>query len=89
MPYEQIILMISNSSDTKASIMSAVPSADKELYKKAEAYDFTKDLKICSYVDVKDTTSTWCLAQVINKTEDEIKVHYDGWSVKYDEVSFC
>eukprot|EP01022_Parablepharisma_sp_SALTPOND_P031230 TRINITY_DN78_c0_g1_i1.p1 TRINITY_DN78_c0_g1~~TRINITY_DN78_c0_g1_i1.p1 ORF type:complete len:2462 (-),score=272.77 TRINITY_DN78_c0_g1_i1:2173-9558(-) len=62
--------------------------ADKTLYQQAEEYNFTKDIKVGTYLDVKDTASTWCLAQVIRLSGDVLRVHYDGWSEKYDEVLF-
>jgi len=60
---------------------------EKSLMEQAEDYDFTKDLKIGSYLDVKDTASTWCLAQVTKFTTSQITIHYDGWGTKYDEVN--
>ena len=59
---------------------------DPELIKKAEEYKLTNDLRINAYLDVKDTTSAWCLAQIIDVSHNKIRVHYDGWSNKYDEV---
>ena len=59
---------------------------DNNLQKLAEEYDFIKDLDVGTFLDIKDTTGNWCLAQVIKKVGDIIRVHYDGWSDKYDEV---
>lgn len=61
-------------------------SPDKSLPQQAEAYDFTRDLRVDSYLDVKDTASAWCLAQVTKSAAGQIVVHYDGWGTKYDEV---
>ena len=62
--------------------------AEKTLHQQAEEYAFAKDLQIGSYLDVKDTASAWCLAQVIRMSGDQLHVHYDGWSEKYNEVVF-
>lgn len=58
------------------------------LQKLAEEYDFTKDLDVGSWLDIKDTTGNWCLTQIIKKVGDIIRVHYEGWGDKYDEVRF-
>ena len=64
------------------------PLSEKTIYQQAEEYVFTKDLQAGSYLDVKDTASSWCLAQVVKLSGDQLRVHYDGWSEKYDEVIF-
>jgi len=60
---------------------------EKSLYQEAETYNFIKDLHLGCYLDVKDTTSTWCLATIIILSNDGIRVHYDGWSERFDEVT--
>jgi hypothetical protein len=60
---------------------------EKSLQQEAESCNFVKDLHVGSYLDVKDTTSTWCLATIISLTDNIIHVHYDGWSERFDEVS--
>lgn len=53
-----------------------------------------KDLKnlnldpfqVGNYVDVIDDTKTWCLGEIVERKGDTVKVHFDGWSSKYDEV---
>ena len=60
---------------------------EKTLQQMADEYDFTKDLQANSFLDIKDTASAWCLAQVTQLSADTIRVHYDGWSDKYNEVS--
>ncbi len=43
---------------------------------------WTKD----DYVEVLDTARKWLPAQVIRISEaDDVFVHYDGWSSKWDE----
>ena len=38
------------------------------------------------YVDALDDTKAWCIAHIIERKGDFIKVHYEGWSNKFDEV---
>lgn len=64
----------------------ALQGKEKSLQKLAEEYDFTKDLKEKSFIDIKDTAGQWCFAQVIKCSESMVRIHYDGWSNKYDEV---
>jgi len=68
------------------SPMPKEKSIEKTLVQQADEFQFMKYLQTGSYLDVKDTTSSWCLAQVVKMTTDQICVHYDGWSEKYDEV---
>lgn len=39
------------------------------------------------YLDAKDTSSEWRMAQVVslNREKNRITVHYDGWSNKHNE----
>ena len=55
----------------------------------AKDYDYTQDYKLNGYVDAKDTVSNWCVAEVIEVFEESnsIRVHYEGWTQRYDEVS--
>lgn len=41
-----------------------------------------------AYIDAKDTTNQWLLAQIVERddSEHQIKINYDGWSHKWDEV---
>lgn len=38
------------------------------------------------YVDAKDSINSWCVAQVIevDVSQSRVKVHYDGWSQKWE-----
>lgn len=58
-----------------------------DVQRDADNYDYIKDLIEGSFVDAEDTVKNWCVAQVksINEEAEEINVHYDGWSVKYDD----
>lgn len=41
---------------------------------------------IDSYVDVYDSYSTWRVAKILEVTGEHIKVNFDGWAHKWDEV---
>lgn len=40
------------------------------------------------YIDALDESKTWCIAHVVERNGDFIKIHYDGWSPKYDDVRY-
>eukprot|EP00475_Leptophrys_vorax_P038689 TRINITY_DN6875_c0_g1_i1.p1 TRINITY_DN6875_c0_g1~~TRINITY_DN6875_c0_g1_i1.p1 ORF type:complete len:154 (+),score=31.82 TRINITY_DN6875_c0_g1_i1:676-1137(+) len=40
-------------------------------------------------VEVLDKTSKWCTARVLQVRNDEVLVHYDGWSDRWDEWVEC
>jgi hypothetical protein len=37
------------------------------------------------YLDVKDSVNKWANAEVLYVRQDNIYIHYTGWSAKYDE----
>lgn len=54
----------------------------------ARNFDFRPHLKRGEFFDVLDTLNKWCLAEVVDTAEGSwVRVHYDNWSKKYDEVS--
>ena len=38
------------------------------------------------YIDARDTINNWCVAEVLKVEGNDVKVSYDGWSSKYDDV---
>ena len=40
-----------------------------------------------NYIDAMDEAKTWCIAEVVVRKGNFVKVHYEGWSSKYDEVN--
>lgn len=36
------------------------------------------------YVDAKDSVNSWCVATVLDIDQQRIKLHYDGWSHKWE-----
>jgi hypothetical protein len=45
-------------------------------------------LVVGDYIDVLDTTNKWAVAKIdaIDNKENMIKIHFEGWSGRYDEV---
>ena len=54
----------------------------------AKSYNFLSDLSINNYVDCKDTVNHWCVGEIcdIDNEKNQIKVHFEGWTPRYDEV---
>eukprot|EP00357_Protocruzia_adherens_P035177 CAMPEP_0115012418 /NCGR_PEP_ID=MMETSP0216-20121206/24723_1 /TAXON_ID=223996 /ORGANISM="Protocruzia adherens, Strain Boccale" /LENGTH=128 /DNA_ID=CAMNT_0002381467 /DNA_START=123 /DNA_END=506 /DNA_ORIENTATION=+ len=52
-----------------------------------EEYQFDPDLHyaVGAYVDAKDSVNRWCLAKIIDRNEDMVNVHFDGWSSRWNE----
>lgn len=57
-------------------------------YLDAKNYNLAPDLKLNDYVDAKDTVNHWCVANIIDIDDEKnsIKVHFEGWTHRYDEV---
>jgi hypothetical protein len=44
-----------------------------------------RKFELGQWLDVKDTIDQWLEAEVIEIRESEIKIHYNGWGVRWDE----
>ena len=42
-----------------------------------------------NYIDAQDTTLNFCMAKITEVINNEIQVNFDGWSNKWDSVSWC
>jgi hypothetical protein len=40
------------------------------------------------FIDAQDTVNSWCLAQIVNVDNKNLNIHFDGWSSRWDVVSF-
>lgn len=42
-----------------------------------------------TYIDAKDTVNHWCVGQIVDvdDVKNQVKVHFEGWSTRYDEVN--
>jgi len=58
----------------------------KSFEKLISEYNFTRTLQIGNFIDAKDSTDEWNVAQIISMDAGYLRIHYDGWSEKYDEV---
>lgn len=58
-------------------------------YQAAKNYNFVQDLALNQYIDTKDTVNHWCVGEVsdINDENNQVKIHFEGWTTRYDEVS--
>ena len=59
----------------------------KELNSKIDSHEWINDLVKGWYLDWKDSVSNWWVGRIIEDDEEkeEFNIHFDGWSVKYDE----
>ena len=42
------------------------------------------DVQDNEFIDAMDTVQKWCLAQVISRDENGVRIHFDGWSTRHD-----
>lgn len=40
--------------------------------------------KVGNYCDALDETKNWCVGEVVDRQNDLLKVHFEGWSSKHD-----
>jgi hypothetical protein len=54
----------------------------------AKNYNPYPDYKLSNYIDAKDTVNHWCVGQIVDIDEEKnlVKVHFEGWSTRYDEL---
>jgi hypothetical protein len=51
--------------------------------KNINSLDFYEKGNFC---DAQDETKSWCVGEIVERTDDKLKVHFEGWSSKFDEV---
>lgn len=54
---------------------------------KAKPYKLSNYLIQNSFIDALDSNGCWRIARIIKKTGDLIKVTFEGWSHRWDEVN--
>ena len=72
--------------DTKDA---AVPPEDlplPERVKLADAVNPYLGIAPGWFVDARDTINNWCVAEVLRVDGNDLKLSFDGWSSKYDDV---
>ena len=75
----------------KVPPISGVPIEDLPLadrVKLAEAANPFEGIAPGWFIDAKDTVDNWCVAYVLKTDGGDIVLNYDGWSPKYDMVSW-
>lgn len=55
-----------------------------EVLKKYNPYEKYDDGR---FIDAQDSVNTWCLGQITEVEGKNIRIHFDGWSTKWDVVS--
>ena len=55
---------------------------------KAKPYNITNYLIQNSFIDAIDANGSWRIAKIIKRTGDIIKVTFEGWSHRWDEVIY-
>ena len=60
----------------------------RDMNDKVDHYNWIKDVTENSYVDSKDTVNNWWVAKTlsVDAGKEELYLHFDGWSTKYDEA---
>ena len=55
----------------------------------AKNYNPIPDYLVNTFIDAKDSVNHWCVGQIVEIDEEKnmIKIHFEGWSPRYDEVS--
>lgn len=64
---------------------------DLPLDKKLEVlkkHHYFENYLVGKFIDAQDTVNTWCLGQIVESENRMIRIHYDGWSSKWDMVCF-
>ncbi len=64
--------------------VEALPLAER--VQRAEAFNAFQGIAPGWLVDARDTVNNWCVAEVLSVTANELKISYDGWTVRYDDV---
>ncbi|OWZ16611.1 Ubiquitin-specific protease [Phytophthora megakarya] len=61
------------------------PSPEKEEWTAEALQKWRTELRLDQQVDALDTDSKWYEATIVELDETRAKVHYRGWSIKWDE----
>ncbi len=75
--------------DTVAEPTAATPVEElplAERVKLAESINPYNGIEAGWFIDARDTINNWCVAEVLKMEGNDVKVSYDGWSSKYDDV---
>ncbi|KAI9980587.1 hypothetical protein PInf_009889 [Phytophthora infestans] len=76
---------IPNSEAPVAAVQSPPSSPAPEEWTAEKLEQWRLELQLDQIVDALDTDSRWYEAKIVDITDARVKVHYRGWSVKWDE----
>ena len=51
-----------------------------------KSYDPKSHYAVDSYIDAQDSFSSWRVGKILEINNDFLKINFDGWSHKWDEV---
>jgi len=73
---------------TKQALLDAI--REGKPIDQSNASDSDEDLservfEVGQWIDCRDTVNKWCEARIAAITETEVRVHYDGWTDRWDE----
>ncbi|ETK77527.1 hypothetical protein L915_16216 [Phytophthora nicotianae] len=71
--------------NSEAVAPSPPSSPTREEWTPVKLEQWRSELKLDQSVDALDTDSRWYEAKIVDITDSRVKVHYRGWSVKWDE----
>lgn len=79
--------MIGGSEESSVLTTDNSEVEDELLFQQANDYDHMQEYQFGQYVDARDSVGKWCAGQIVEYDEDKklVRVHFDGWSEKYDE----
>lgn len=86
------VLMETPSTAAAAAVAEIIPPKieDLPLDKKLEAlkkHNHYENFNEGRFIDAQDTVNTWCLGKIVEVDQRLLRIHYDGWSSKWDIVS--
>ena len=58
-----------------------------ERIKLADSCNYFAGISVGWVIDAKDNVNSWRVAEVLNIENNKIKINFDGWGPKYDEVN--
>lgn len=63
-----------------------IKTSIQESLEKIKAVNYNTFVLEGNWIDLKDEKGIWRAAKVVEKDGNKIKVTFDGWSKKWDEV---
>jgi len=85
-----LVYMNSSNQNSTTATYSCCDDAteDGNQLRRRRLLSFSSQICLGDFVDAQDSTGKWYEAVVVNVTKDTVKVHYCGWSSKWDCTIF-